>query len=91
MVYYNPGERMAMMYYLMKNVHTDLYSETGYPISPIRSRTEALPITDTELHSKIGYPSTLIRSRNEAPPITCSKAIPHSKNRISESSYKDSN
>ena len=57
---------------------TELYSEAGYQSALMRSRTEALPITDTELHSEIGYPSPPIRSRTEGLPITCSDALPQS-------------
>ena len=55
------------MYYSENN--TELYSETGYPSTPIRSRTEALPIIDIA-HSETGYPSTPIRSRTEVLSIT---------------------
>ena len=64
---------MAMMYNSVKDMHTDLYSETGYPSPPIWSQTEALPITDTELHSERGYPSAPFKSQTEAPPIPCSE------------------
>ena len=45
---------MQKMYYSVKDIQPDLYSETGYPSPPIRSRYEALPITDIESHSEIG-------------------------------------
>ena len=74
---------MAMMYYSVKDIHTDLYSERGYPIPSLRSRTEALLITDTELHSEIGYSSApIIKESNLSPKITCSEVLPQSDHMI---------
>ena len=54
---------MAMMHNSVKDINFDLYSEKGYPSPPIRSVTEALPISDADLHSEIDYPSASMKSR----------------------------